>query len=87
MHSCLCNEHQVVCNDKYENEHGGVKVYTFDVSNCHTYFAGDILVHNGLTLTIEMEVKFEKIRFGVESSDTIKSVKLLANPIVPLISP
>ena len=71
---------QVVYNDhnENENEHGGVKVYTFDVSNCHTYFAGDILVHNGLTLTIEMEVKgdFKKIRFGVESSDTIELVKL-----------
>ena len=53
-------------------------MYTFDVSNCHNYFAGDILVHNGLTLTIAMEVQgeFKKIRFGVESSDIIESVKL-----------
>ena len=87
MDSCLRNElvritkieHQVVHNNhnENENEHGGVKVYTFDVSIRQTNEI-DILVHNVLTLTIEMEVKgeFTKIRFGVESSDTIESVKL-----------
>ena len=40
LRSCLRNELVRIT----KNEHGGVKVYTFDVSNCHNYLTGDIFL-------------------------------------------
>ena len=55
-----------------------VEVFTFNVSNCHNYFANGILVHNSIYLTIEYKEKdkIKKIEVNCDENETIQLVKL-----------